>query len=343
MPYKVDINNLSRDDWERYAREFADYSIYQTWAYQHVRAEMDGQELSRVIIKDENDHMVTMGHVRIKRIKTLGLNIGYMQWGPLIRSAKIKLNCSMEALEKLQESYLGSKVNILRVVPNIYATEAVGSVIDMFQASGFEHVDRITPYHTMMFPLDISIQEMRSKLHKSWRKRLKQAEHSGLETRQSSDPECLKILDQLYISAQKRKKFKGLDMQVFIRTQQLLLPDQKMNAVLVYDKDEPLTVDVTSYLGDTAVGLFQANSEKGLQRRASYLAWWQALLAAQRAGMRRFDLGGIDPKNNPNVYEFKMRMGAKEAFHVGTFEACNSLRTKLIWRTSERIYNLITK
>jgi lipid II:glycine glycyltransferase (peptidoglycan interpeptide bridge formation enzyme) len=145
------------------------------------------------------------------------------------------------------------------------------------------------------------------------------------------------------MGAQKRKRFKGLDMQLFIRTQQLLPPGQKMNVVLAYYNGQPLTADVTSYLGDTAVGIFQASSEEGLQLGASYLVWWKALLSAKRAGMKRYDLGGIAPDRNPNVYQFKLRMGADEAVYIGAFEACANSRAKAVWRISEKIYNLFKK
>jgi lipid II:glycine glycyltransferase (peptidoglycan interpeptide bridge formation enzyme) len=145
------------------------------------------------------------------------------------------------------------------------------------------------------------------------------------------------------MSAQKRKRFKGLDMQLFIRTQRLLPLGQKMNVVLAYYNGRPLTADVTSYMGDTAVGIFQASSEEGLQLGSSYLVWWKALIAAKRAGMKRYDLGGIDPKNNPSVYKFESRMGADEAVYIGAFEACANSRAKAVWHISEKIYNLFKK
>ena len=73
----------SHPEWERCARQFTDYSIYQTWSYQQVRGESDRQKISRFIIKDENGHVSSMGQIRIKYVKMLGLKIGYIQSGPL--------------------------------------------------------------------------------------------------------------------------------------------------------------------------------------------------------------------------------------------------------------------
>ena len=80
MPLYVNIDNILREDWEDQAKSFADYSIYQTWPYQQVRAEMDGQEISRILIRDDSGKSILMAQVRIKRIGLFGLNIGYVQY-----------------------------------------------------------------------------------------------------------------------------------------------------------------------------------------------------------------------------------------------------------------------
>ena len=85
MKLEVHIDEVSREQWELHAKMFADYSIYQTWPYQQVRAEMDRQSVSRAIVTDEQGNPITMCQVRIKTVKALRLRIGYVQWGPLLR------------------------------------------------------------------------------------------------------------------------------------------------------------------------------------------------------------------------------------------------------------------
>jgi len=343
MTYKVIVDNISREEWEGYAANFADYSIYQTWSYQQVRAEMDGHEVSRAIIKDERGHVVTMSQVRIKHVKPLGLRIGYVQWGPLVRATDGTLKCTAEALKVLWQSYVGPKINLFRIVPNIYNDEIGRQFSQMLVSSGFRHVPSVRPYNTMMFPLNVSEQDMLSRLHRKWRGSLKKAGKGNIEIREGVNQEYFDILDELYSAVQRRKGFKGLDVGVFAKTQRLLSPKQKMNFVLVYHGDQVVTVDLTSYLGDTAMGIFQASSPEGLQCGGSYLAWWHALLAAKRGGMRRYDLGGIDPKNNPTVYRFKARMGGEDTFYIGAFEATTNTTIKNMWHISEKIYRLIKK
>jgi lipid II:glycine glycyltransferase (peptidoglycan interpeptide bridge formation enzyme) len=343
MAYKIIIDQIKQNQWEQYAEQFSDYNLYQTWPYQQVRSEMDGQALNRVVIQNDAGQVIAMCQVRIKHVKLLGLKIGYVQWGPAHRGQETEANSLAESLEQLHKAYVGARVNVLRIVPNIFADEAGEKDLEIFRASGFEYVSSLAPYHTMIFPLDISEEEMRSKLHRSWRRYLNKAEQSDIDIQEGTDDEYFHILEKLYLSALKRKGFKGLNPGVFVRTQQMLSNREKMNAVVAYLDDQPIAVHITSHLGNTGLGILAAVNEMGLQCGATYLVWWRTLLAAKRAGMKKYDLGGVDPEKNPKVFQFKSRMGSEEAYHLGAFEAYTNLRVKTVWRQVEKGYHIFKR
>lgn len=341
MTHQVIIDDFDSRQWEKYACEFADYSIYQTWAYQQVRAENDGQEISRAIVKNGNDNVVTMCQVRIKSVKPLGLRIGYVQWGPLICSKEFQPKSVVAALKELHQAYLGNKVNVLRVVPNVVRGQAGICIEDILVGCDFQHVCSVPDYHTMILPLEGDEECLRRRLHRSWQRYLKKAEKSNIEIREGTSREYFEILKKLYLSAKRRKGFKGLDPDLFAKTQELLSASEKMNVVVAYYEGQPVTAHITSHLGDTALGILAASNEVALRCNASYLAWWRTLLAGKRAGMKKYDLGGINPGGNPHVYQFKSRMGAEEAYNIGTFEVCGSMRVQVIWHLAEKVHNLV--
>lgn len=343
MKYKVYIDNFSRGDWEQYAKEFADYSIYQTWPYQQVRAEMDGQLLSRFIIKDENDHVVTMGQVRIKYFKPLCLKIGYVQWGPLVCGLDGCLKCTGEVLNILRGTYVGTKVNILRIVPNVPDNEMGREFTKLLKVSGFCHVPRFKPYHTMALSLDCSEEQLRKRLHQSWRRQLSKAERANIEVVECNSHESFEMLERLYLATIQRKGIRGLDPQVFTKTQQLLSSAEKMSLILAYNDGQSVTVHLTSNLGDSAIFLLGGSSKEGLECRASYLAWWNAIMHSSEKGMRSYDVGGIDFEENPTVSRFKAGMGGQEVSNMGAFDACSSVPTKVIWHISEKVYSLVKR
>ena len=342
MRFEVHIDDVTREQWEQHAKLFADYSIYQTWPYQQVRAEMDRQDVSRAIVTDEAGNPVTMCQVRIKNVKALRLKIGYAQWGPLLRR-KDDTSCPVEAMRMLRDAYVGSRVNVLRLVPNIQDGEVGNLVRQNLVRGGFERVGHYEPYRTFILKVDDSHEQIRARLHKSFRRDLKTAEKSGLQMQQGTGEEFCRALDDLYGKLLNRKGFKGLDSQEFIRTQALLASPEKMNFFLASQDGEPAAILLSAALGDTSLVILAAASEKGLKCGASYVVWYQGAVAAHNAGMKSYDLGGIDPDKNPKVYQFKSRIGGSETIYIGAFEAAANPVVKSIWHLTERVYRCIRK
>lgn len=343
MSCEIIIDEVDKAQWEQYARGFADYSIYQTWAYQQVRAETDRQQISRFVVRDESGQVVTMGHVRIKHVTPLGIRIGYMQWGPLVRGEGDTLRCSVEALQRVREAYLGSRANVLRVNPNIRDDKLGQEFAKMLEASGLQKVRGLAPYHTMYIPLQESQDVLRKRLRQSWRRMLMKAEKAGLTVSEHDGQEAFAVLERLYLEVVQRKKFQPTDHNVFAAAQRELSTAEKMSMIWAYRDGEPAVCHLASNLGDTGVFLIGASSGIGLTCRAAYLAWWRALLLANRLGMKRYDVGGIDFETTPNVSRFKAGLGGDEVFHIGIFEAYLGPAVKTIWHVTAKAYDLLRR
>jgi lipid II:glycine glycyltransferase (peptidoglycan interpeptide bridge formation enzyme) len=343
MAYEVIIDNVNQAEWEQSAKGFADYSIYQTWAYQNVRAEMAGQELSRAVIRDHDNNVVTMCHVRIQNVKSLGLKIGYVQKGPLMLARDGRITCSAEALSALREAYMGGRVSVLRVAPNLCDDRTGRSVSQMLTSGGYQIVGSVLPYRTLMLDLRGSEEDIRRGLDRNFRRNLKKAEQAGIDVQEGSDGPFCEILRELYLSMVERKGFKALDVDEFIKPQSELSAVEKMNFVVAYCDGSPVSVHLASHLGTTGVALLVASNEKGLSCRSSYLIWWKACLAAKHAGMKQYDLGGIDPQSNPGGYQFKSQISRCDSLGIGAFDACSSVLVRNVWRASEKVYHFIKR
>ena len=69
---------------------------------------------------------------------------------------------------------------------------------------------------------------------------------------------------------------------------------------------------VCSLMGDTAIYLLGATSEKAMELKAANFLQWQAMMWLKDRGARWYDLGGIDPVANPGGYHFKSGLGGRE-------------------------------
>jgi hypothetical protein len=264
MEYRVSIDDVTGEQWEKYAKVFADYNIYQTWPYQQVRAEMGRQGVSRAIVTDETGNPVTICQLRISNVKALHLRIGYVQWGPLLRCRNGDAGCLVEALRLLRESYVGYCVDVLRLVLNVPDDEAGNMLRQTFMQGGFEHVVHYKPYRTLLLRVDDLPEQIRSRFRRNFRSNLKKAENAGLELRQGTEDEFCNVLNDLYLASIRRKGFKGLNPEVFIRSQILLSPSEKLSFFVASPKGEPMSVLLASALGDTSLVLLAAANEKGL-------------------------------------------------------------------------------
>jgi lipid II:glycine glycyltransferase (peptidoglycan interpeptide bridge formation enzyme) len=343
MQYRIQIDHeLSQQEWEREASCFMDYSIYQTWAYQYVQASRRKEQLVSIIIRGEEDRVIMMALMRIIQIPIIRLRIGYIRWGPIMQYWKrSELDNTIELFTLIKSQVIPKYVHVIRIVPNVFVSDQMSNLSKNLTLAGYDYVESINPYHTMMFPLDISEDMMSKRIHSKWRATLRKAQKQEMQIIETQDIAYLYTLNSIYLKSQARKGFKGLCIDEFIQTQTLLQDHQKMNLVIVLLGGEPLTIDVTSYLGDTAVGLFQSSSETGLRLGSSYVAWWHALLAAKRAGMKRYDLGGVDPHNNPNVFQFKSRMGAEEDKQIGVYEAYSNKTISTMWKLGQKMYHCV--
>ena len=341
MSYTVKIDDFSREYWEQNAKEFADYSLYQTWPYQQSRAESSGSSVSRAVVTDENGQPCLMCQVRIKHVRVLGLKVGYVQWGPIVRGMDNQIKCTVSALVELRKAYLLNMVNVLRIVPNIHDDITGSKFCEMLKAAGFSYCDTVCRYRTFKIDISQGEEDIRNKLSANFRRTLVNTEKSGLEVRRSDDVESFDILSRLYRSLKQQKGFEGLDIEEFARPQQMLAGHEKMNLMLVYNQDRPVSTVLSSNLGDTGIVLLAAASPEGRELGGPYLNWYASAKLSVQSGKKQFDLGGIDPMKNPGVYSFKSRMGGREVCHIGAYDTCSGSLAKTLWVVSDKARSII--
>lgn len=341
MTYEVIIDGIDETQWMRYAQDFADYSIYQTCAYQQVRCEMEDCQVHRLIVRAGDGEILAMCHVRIHRIRPLGLRIGYGQWGPLLNKKSQAAGSAAGLIKAIRDACFGLGIDVLRLAPNVVDNVANQEVAAALRDNGFEKLPEVPPYHTTFVPLDCPEADLRRSLHQSWRRMLNKAEAVGIEIQERTDYDSFEMLERFYADLARKKGLKGVDPDIFDRAQRILPESEKMCLVVGYFGGEPVTVHVTSNLGAAGVFLLSASSESGYECRASYLAWWRAMVRSSAIGMKNYDTGGLDSVKAPDIARFKTGVGGREITYIGTFEAYADWRTSIIWKVSKRLYELV--
>ena len=337
MNYTVEVDNISRTTWEEESVKFCDYSLYQTWPYQENRAKTAGQDLKRIILRTEDGAARLMAQVRIQKAPLLPFRVGYVQNGPLLKKDNIPPTDTGDLFEVFVKTMFEQGIHVLRMVPNLPADEYGQDVKKYLLSAGFHKAKNKKPYRTFIVDVSDSEEGIRKRLRKSFRRDLKNAENSGLTLQTGTDGELWNILEQLYAESKKRKGFAGLEIEEFNSPQKHLNANEKMKVFAAFWEDEPAAAILSTELGDSAIVLLAASNQIGLAKGASYLLWYQACVSAHTSGLKWCDLGGIDPENNPNVYQFKSRMGGQETECLDTFDSCSNLVSKALMAIIDKI------
>ena len=76
----------------------------------------------------------------------------------------------------------------------------------------------------------------------------------------------------------------------------------------------------TELAEDLSIALLLTLDRLSPLERAAFLLQWAVIEHARERGLKRYDLGGIDPDANPDVYRFKGRMGGQEVERPAVWE-----------------------
>ena len=337
--YRVEVDKVNKAEWSNLLPEFTDSTIYQTWSYGAVR--WGENKLSHIVVK-KNNEPAGMAQLVIKKIPVIGTGIAYLPWGPLWqRMGKTNSNEDLKnIIEAIKEEYMMRRGLLLRIAPNLIVTNKENNH-SIFEQQGFQLNNTVQPYRTLILDLEPTLQELRKGLDQKWRNQLNRSEKNGLKIIESSSNELFAIFLKLQKEMQSRKQYEpGVDYDEFRRIQKDLPQHFKMRILICEFEGNPVTATIVSAIGDTGIYLLGANGDKGLNLKGAYISQWLIIHWLKERGCKWYDLGGINPENNPGVYHFKVGMSGLDVSHIGQYEASSNAISTLAVSFAEKIRDL---
>ncbi len=330
----AEVDGLDEGGWNRILSEFADASIYQSWAYGAVR--WGEAQLSHLVLRRDGVALAA-AQVRVLRLPLLGLGIAYAPWAPLWRRHRVPSSPEHLglALQALHVEYARRRGLLLRVVPRVCGAEA-RAVSELLSGASYRPSAFDSAYRTFVLDLDRTPDELRASLAPSARRHLHRAERAGIRIVSGSDAAAYRVFLELYREMHARKRFhERVDVDEFDRIQARLPEGSKLQIWIAYEELTPVAASVISKLGDTAVYLLGASSPRGRLLRAAYAAHWRALLELQSEGFLAYDLGGVGADPREGTYRFKQGLAGRDAsplLHLGAFDAVATRTASLVAR-----------
>lgn len=333
--YTIEVDRIEQSEWSEALLHFDDATIYQTWSYGSVH--WRESNLSHLVLK-RNGEVIGLAQLSIKKIPVFNVGIAYIPWGPLWqkRGNQKNYDALKHLIQALKEEYVIRRGLLLRIAPNLVddAQEEMRSLLEM---DGFRLNKSIPPYRTMMVDLTPSLQELRKGLDQKWRNQLNRSEKNALTVVEGdSDVLYNKFMNLQNETLNRKKYIPGVDYEEFREIQKELPEPLKMKIMLCEYEGEPITAAICTSIGNTGIYMLGASGDKGLQLKGAYMLQWLMIRWLKDRNCCWYDLGGINPEENPGVFHFKAGLSGKDVYHIGQFETCESLLSSCVVNWGER-------
>lgn len=154
---------------------------------------------------------------------------------------------------------------------------------------------------------------------RNWRRNLRRAGGQRLVVRPWPNPD----VDEMLSAYASMQSYKHLSEQVSRRELTEIFRHFKQRIALYRcDEEQGALVGLRgcAILGHRAWDLFAATTLRGRELYASYPLFWAVIRDCRSRGVRSYDLGGIDPMENPGVYRFKEGTGAAPLEYLGEWD-----------------------
>lgn len=321
--YRAEVDAVTAAEWSELLGRFADANLYQTWSYGAIR--WGEKNLSHLILR-RNGEVVGLAQVRIICPRFVKRGVAYLRWGPLcqLRGGELDLETTRQMALALHEEYVRKRRLFLRILPNAFAGSTRADVFESaFAQFRKAAANSSNAERTFLLNLSPSLEELRKKLDQKWRNQLNRAEKNNLTIVEGDGVAEYRVFAQVYEKMWSRKKFDTtVDVNEFARICEDLPAGLKLKILICEHQGKPVGSIVCSAIGNTGIYLLGANHDEGLNTKGAYLLQWTMIKWLKENGFQYYDLGGIDPEQNPGVYHFKQGFSGQDVSRIAPFEAC---------------------
>lgn len=303
-------NERARVIWDNALVRFDDCAPFQTYAWGEYRRGL-GWEPYRWAAFNEKHEIIAMIQGYLRRY-ILGIGMVWSEGGPVgdLSICNQSLQQAIIRTTGVRRLYCRFRCDRARDVKD--ALVLSGGGWKMPWAS-------LTSDYSMTLDLSLDEKTLLASCERNWRRNLKRSKECDLSVRQWLNPSIDEILKVFVVM----QNVKGLEEQHSRDEIEQLLKNVGPQLALFRCEDrdgELVSLSGALVVGDRACSVLMATNDKGRALHASYAAFWKLIQHCRAAGVRKYDLAGIDPVRNPGVYRFKRATGAAHLELLGEWD-----------------------
>ncbi|MEK6336410.1 MAG: peptidoglycan bridge formation glycyltransferase FemA/FemB family protein [Acidobacteriota bacterium] len=318
----------ARLTWDQMMARFDDCSPFQSYGWGEYRRGL-GWKPYRWIASDDQGEVIAMIQGYLRR-HPFGLGLVWSEGGPVgdLSACDESLQAAITGATGLRRVYCRFRCDRKRNIEDALRLGPQGWSIPW---------SPLTSNYTMTLDLTQDEAQMLKGCERNWRRNLKRSQEAKLNIRQWLEP----TVEQIAAVYQSMQQVKGLEEQHSqAEIEQLLLNASEKMVIFRCDDESGQVISLIASLliGNRACSVLSATSAKGRELHASYGVFLAMITHCRNAGVRTYDLAGIDPVRNPGVYRFKRATGATPVELLGEWDWASRpwLRWFGNWAISQR-------
>lgn len=309
-------------DWDGFVTSFDDRHIRQTLAWGRLKSGSWTPVHAAVL----NGPTPLAAALILERRLPLGAgSLFWINGGPLYQKRHARgqdLSALHDLLENLKDHARSRGRAIIRLNFDVAMDLDAQLVV---RAAGFSRP--LSPLGTgLTYRADLTkpLEEIRAGFEKNWRNQLNRAEKAGALVEFGRTPELLRRYQPLHDALCVRKGLHG---------QRLSVGDLERMADILGDSIFFFIVSAAGadgcggavwVHGDRAWFALSAADEHGLRLNLPNAMFWEVMKRLKGMGVGMFDITGIDPAENPGVYNFKRGLGLPPVETLGEWQWATS-------------------
>jgi len=306
---------IAKKKWDLYLSKFQDRNCFQTFAWGEYKASQ-GWTPYRWAAFDEHDEIAALFQGLFRRLP-FGIGLVWGAGGPVGDIETWGLQLRQKILDTLRV-----KKCYCRFYPQC---EYNPQDVILLKGQGWKRV-----LHPISSGLSMWIDPMQddeqlmSLCSKNWRRNLRRASKYDLNVYKWDNPNAKEVIS-VYKSMQ---SYKQIEKQYSLGQLEDLFKNNGKHIVLFRcDNSDGQILGLRGCTIFTNRGwdLLAATNEEGRKVYASYALFWALIQYCRSLKIKFYDLSGIDPFNNPGVYNFKKGIGGSPFEYLGEWD----------WATSE--------
>ncbi|MBI3751230.1 MAG: peptidoglycan bridge formation glycyltransferase FemA/FemB family protein [Chloroflexi bacterium] len=328
--------------WDARVRSARRPTYLQTSAWARVKAP-NGWQPRRIVAGSDadvgpdaaiGDLATPAAQVLVRPLPIVPWSLGYAPRGP---SVEPWTPASAERwTERLRAGTGLEGVGLLRMDPELEATDEAGAVADRLRALGWRRAHDAQPRATRVIDLRTDEAALWSGVRKKWRQYVNHARGAGIAVRDVDADAEPGAFDRFGAIMRETSRRAGIPIRATSAYRDLWAAFRPTGeARLLFAEDpagETLAVLLLVRCGRRVTEPYGGMTGAGADVRANYLLKWEALRRSRDAGAEEYDLWGLP---TAGIAHFKEGFGGREVTYVGAWDLdLHSLGGPLV-RTAE--------